>query len=52
MTYYRMSIVNLSDESGEPDSADKKYSLRFLILTDVIWFISGYMIHYMVEHHE
>jgi hypothetical protein len=45
-----MSLVSLSDESGSP--ADKKYSLRFVILTDVLCFISGYMIHYMVEHHE
>jgi hypothetical protein len=41
-------MINLSDE---PEYQDKKYTLRFVILTDVICFLIGLGFHYLVEDH-
>ena len=41
-------MINLSDN---PESEDKKYTLKFLILTDVICFFIGFGCHYLVEDH-
>ena len=43
-----MVIVSLSDESDE--SYDTKYSLKFVVITDVICFLVGFGFHYFIEH--
>ena len=37
--------------SGSPESEDKKYTLKFLILTYLTCFFIGFGCHYLVEDH-
>ena len=39
---------NLSDD---PEYQDKKYTLNFVILTDVISFLIGFGFHYLASDH-
>ena len=42
---------NLSNETDETENLDKKYTLKFVILTDLICFLIGFGFHYLVEDH-
>jgi len=44
-------IFKMNNLSGEPEYNDKKYTLKFVILTDVICFLIGFGFHYLVEDH-
>jgi len=41
-------MVTLSDIS---ESEDKKYSLKFLIVSDLFCFFIGFGFHYLIEDH-
>ena len=45
-------IFKMNNLSGEPEYNDKKYTLKFVILTDVICFLIGFGFHYLVEDHQ
>jgi len=45
------NLSNETDETDETENLDKKYTLKFVILTDLICFLIGFGFHYLVEDH-